>query len=75
MDPDATLAELLDLAREHQAELDDESRSPHVDTGHMADLLLELDDWLRRGSATPRAWTRLYIGLGGQLDPPTAPTD
>lgn len=56
MDPDAALAELLDLARAHQAELDDESTSPHADTGRMADLVLALHEWIDRGGYIPTAW-------------------
>lgn len=56
MDPDATLAELLDLARHHQEELDDERRSSHVDTGRMADLVTSLHGWLAAGGFLPSAW-------------------
>lgn len=56
MDPDAALAELLDLARAHQAELDDESTNNHADTGQMADLVLGLHDWLSTGGFLPAAW-------------------
>lgn len=56
MDPDAALAELLDIARAHQAELDDESRNQHADTGQMADLVVDLHDWLAGGGFLPAAW-------------------
>ncbi|QGH75336.1 HNH endonuclease [Mycobacterium phage Quesadilla] len=56
MDPDANLLELLDIAREHQAEVDDESRSNHADTGRMADLVLALHGWLSDGGTLPAAW-------------------
>lgn len=56
MDPDANLLELLDIAREHQAEIDDESRSSHADTGRMADLVLALHEWLADGGMLPAAW-------------------
>lgn len=58
MDPDAALAELLDIARAHQDELDDESRSQHADTGRMADLVMDLHDWLAdKGGFLPAAWS------------------
>lgn len=56
MDPDAALAELLDLARAHRAELDDESTNNHADTGQMADLVLGLHDWLSTGGFLSAAW-------------------
>lgn len=56
MDPNAALAELVDIARQHQAELDDESRNRHADTGQMADLVLALHEWLTGGGFLPAAW-------------------
>lgn len=58
MDPNATLAELVDIARQHLDETDDESRSPHADTPHMAELVLSLHDWLMSGGALPNWWVR-----------------
>lgn len=56
MDPNAALAELVDIARQHQAELDDESRNRHADTGQMAEVFLGLHDWLSQGGFLPAAW-------------------
>jgi hypothetical protein len=56
MDPDANLAELLDIARQHQAELDDESRNHHADTGRMAELVLALHEHIDHGGFLPAAW-------------------
>ena len=56
MDPNAALAEMLDLARSHQAELDDESGNNHADTGRLADLVVGLHEWIASGGFLPAAW-------------------
>lgn len=56
MDPDAALTELLEIAREHIIELDDESLNRHADTGRMADLVVELHAHLMDGGRLPFAW-------------------
>lgn len=50
MDPDANLREQLTLARrlvEHS----------NPDIAKLAELVLALDGWIRRGGFKPRAWT------------------
>lgn len=56
MDPDAALAEMLEIARQHQAELDDESLNQHADTGRLADLVVDLHEWIDSGGFLPAAW-------------------
>lgn len=70
MDPDAALAELRKLVTDLDLTTfcDLAGIEPVVD--RVVELFQGLDDWLVRGGATPRAWARLYLGLGGQLDPP-----
>lgn len=57
MDPNAALAEALDIARAHQAELDDESVNNHADTGRLADLVVGLHEFITGGGFLPAAWS------------------
>ncbi|AER49399.1 hypothetical protein STINGER_85 [Mycobacterium phage Stinger] len=49
MDPDAALAEALDLARGDLAEYGDEVH-------RLAEVFLALDSWLQGGGFLPAAW-------------------
>ena len=56
MDPDANLNEQLVIA---MTMLDKESE--HIDTGdavRLAELVLALDEWLRRGGFLPKQWRK-----------------
>ena len=68
MDPDAALAEALDIAREHVAELDDESLNNHADTGRLAELVLELHGWLAdHGGFPPAAWRAGFAASASEV--------
>ena len=64
MDPNANLAELLELAREVQAEEDrstedgccNEEREAACAV-RMAELVIALDEWICRGGFLPQRWT------------------
>ncbi|AGU92108.1 HNH endonuclease [Mycobacterium phage Bane1] len=68
MDPNAALAEALDIARAHQAELDDESANHHADTGRLADLVVGLHEFLSTGGFFPAAWTASRVPTPEQRD-------
>jgi hypothetical protein len=56
MDPNATLREMLELAN---AVLDNEDKSDGevvANAVNLADAVLTLDAWLRRGGFLPTAW-------------------
>ena len=57
MDPDAALAELLELTRPH---LDPSDQPPDpVDVARIAELVQALDGWLFMGGFVPRRWVQL----------------
>lgn len=51
MDPNATLNEILDLAQRIS-----EDKPSDISAGRLAELVLALDDWMRRGGFVPRRW-------------------
>lgn len=56
MDPDANLREQLELAQ--KLHLSDQFQPLHAGYGdRLAELVLALDEWLRKGGALPKAWT------------------
>ena len=57
MDPDAALAELLELTNEH-LDPGDEPPDP-VDVARIAELVHALDGWLFAGGFLPRRWAQL----------------
>ena len=64
MDPDAALAEMLDLARTDQSEFND-------DIHRLAELTLALHGWLEKGGHLPAAWVlaRTRIAQGANYLP------
>jgi hypothetical protein len=59
MDPDANLAEQLDLARRIQRILDTSAYAPvPAQAARFAELVLALDEWIVRGGFLPRRWRR-----------------
>lgn len=63
MDPNANLAELLKLASRALAGVDKCGDAMQVDYDHyrMADLIMSLDQWLRKGGALPIMWDMQLI--------------
>jgi proline dehydrogenase len=58
MDPNSNLAEQLELAEKLIAEYD---RNYHVDeeeADRLAELVIALDEWLRKGGFLPCPWVR-----------------
>lgn len=56
MDPDATLEEMLAEARADQSEF-------HEGIHRLAELVLALDEWLRKGGPLPEAWSAQVCDL------------
>lgn len=63
MDPDANLAELLELARnveDNESDVDDmsndELRRIADDAQRLSELVCALDGWLRQGGFKPERW-------------------
>lgn len=57
MDPNATLERMLEISKEDQREFREEIHE-------LCDLVLALDEYIRRGGFLPRAWAP--GGAGGQ---------
>jgi hypothetical protein len=58
MDPDANLAEQLEIAREMQ-DLDDvDLPVSQDDAQRLAELVIALNEWLAKGGYPPKAWQR-----------------
>lgn len=53
MDPDKTLQEMIALA---QKVLDGETYPDLDDTDQLAELIINLDEWLAKGGALPQRW-------------------
>lgn len=66
MDPDATLAEMLEEARADQSEF-------HEGIHRLAELVLALDEWLRKGGFLPTDWHSATAAKGDRLFPPDPP--
>lgn len=59
MDPDSNLQEQLELANKIQAEWDREDEPPEfdpTDVARLAELVLALDEWRRKGGFLPARW-------------------
>lgn len=54
MDPNATRAEALSLARSILANMD--SEVDDADATRLAELVLALDEWIHQGGFLPREW-------------------
>ena len=62
MDPNATLVELLDLARQH-SEHDDMLQTVSIDAmesdiERMSELVIALHGWIEKGGFLPKMWDR-----------------
>ena len=53
MDPDANLKELLELA---ERAADDAGALCWTDTARMAELVIALDRWIKKGGFLPKVW-------------------
>jgi hypothetical protein len=59
MDPNANLAEQLELARRIQKTLDRSSYVPvPAQAARLAELVLALDEWITHGGFLPERWRR-----------------
>ena len=58
MDPNANLAEQLELARELQYTTGRGDVISESDVARLCELVLTLDEWLRRGGFLPERWQR-----------------
>lgn len=57
MDPNANLEEQLKLARDLLKQIDTAGRMPSaVSTGRLCDLVIALDEWIRKGGFLPATW-------------------
>jgi len=57
MDPDANLTEQLELSKKLIHCLDNEPEPPELaDIERLAELVLALNDWIRRGGFLPKLW-------------------
>lgn len=57
MDPDANLKEQLDIARQLLAGATSDDAIER-DAERLAELVIALDEWIRRAGFLPAAWTR-----------------
>lgn len=56
MDPDANLREQLEIATEIIAASDEDEGISEVEAVRLAELMIALDEWIRRGGFLPDAW-------------------
>lgn len=57
MDPDANLKEQLEIARRIQEDWDTDERLPDPgDAQRLAELVIALDEWRRKGGFLPQRW-------------------
>lgn len=56
MDPNANLAELLELARHLVDFVGDEGEEQHPQVVRLCELVLALDEWIGEGGSLPDRW-------------------
>lgn len=56
MDPNANLKEQLALANSILHAWGTDQAVPREDIGHLAELVLALDEWIRKGGSFPTEW-------------------
>lgn len=70
MDPNTTLAEILDFAQDVRTEWDDDPCSTAFSDAAicLAERVKHLDDWLKGGGALPARWSARNAGQPAATD-------
>lgn len=70
MDPNTTLAEMLDFAQDVRKEWDDDPSSTTFSDAAicLAERVEDLDDWLKGGGALPARWSARNSGPPAATD-------
>jgi len=56
MDPNATVKEAVELAKQITEAIDNDRQVDSADADRLAQLVIALDTWLRKGGFLPDAW-------------------